>query len=412
MNSGPPRRGILPVKTNGTVLLHLDFLLAGIVMTFLGPMLPSLSARWSLNDTQSGSLIFAEFFSSLFGMLLSSLSVQRLGYRKTLIIGLALMPLGVAFLAWGPWLWGIACICVFGVGYGITTPAGNLRTAEINPGRSASALSVINAVWGVGAMSSPFLVDIALRAHQPRLFLFGTAGLLVLLLLALLLSRFVPDTHVEQVESGDTVQSIWQIRILPVICALFFVYVGTETCFGNWVAMYARRMAPDDHSFAVRMPAFFWGALLAGRALAPLALKFRRETSVAKIGLLFALLGGGALVAARGTTLIAIGSLFAGIGLASIYPISVSLLASWFGRASRRVSGAVFGSGNVGGALMPLMVGAVSTLSGGLRIGFFVPLMGVVFMLGFYALEQTKIKTFTTEDPGLQRGRLTEENLR
>jgi len=133
---------------------------------------------------------------------------------------------------------------------------------------------------------------------------------------------------------------------------------------------------------------------------------------VAKIGLLFALLGGGALVAARGTTLIAIGSLFAGIGLASIYPISVSLLASWFGRASRRVSGAVFGSGNVGGALMPLMVGAVSTLSGGLRIGFFVPLMGVVFMLGFYALEQTKIKTFTTEDPGLQRGRLTEENLR
>jgi fucose permease len=412
MNSGPPRRGILPVKTTGTVLLHLDFLLAGIVMTFLGPMLPSLSARWSLNDTQSGSLIFAEFFSSLFGMLLSSLSVQRLGYRKTLIIGLALMPLGVAFLAWGPWLWGIACICVFGVGYGITTPAGNLRTAEINPGRSASALSVINAVWGVGAMSSPFLVDIALRAHQPRLFLFGTAGLLVLLLLALLLSRFVPDTHVEQVESRDTVQSIWQIRILPVICALFFVYVGTETCFGNWVAMYARRMAPDDHSFAVRMPAFFWGALLAGRALAPLALKFRRETSVAKIGLLFALLGGGALVAARGTTLIAIGSLFAGIGLASIYPISVSLLASWFGRASRRVSGAVFGSGNVGGALMPLMVGAVSTLSGGLRIGFFVPLMGVVFMLGFYALEQTKIKTFTTEDPGRQRGRLTEENLR
>ena len=59
-------------------------------MTFLGPMLPSLSVRWSLNDTQSGSLIFAEFFSSLFGMLLSSLSVQRLGYRKTLIIGLAL----------------------------------------------------------------------------------------------------------------------------------------------------------------------------------------------------------------------------------------------------------------------------------------------------------------------------------
>jgi fucose permease len=160
------------------------------------------------------------------------------------------------------------------------------------------------------------------------------------------------------------------------------------------------------------MPAFFWGALLTGRAFAPLALKFRRETSVAKIGLFLALLGGIALVAARGTNLIAIGSLLTGVGLATIYPISVSLLASWFGKASRRVSGAVFGSGNIGGALMPLMVGAVSTVAGGLRFGFLVPLAGVVFMLGFYALEQTKIKTFTTETTELDGGRLTEQKLR
>ena len=407
MNSGPPGRGKLPITTDGTVLLHIDFVLTGIVMTFLGPMLPSLSARWHLNDTQSGSLIFAEFFSSMFGMLLSGVSVQRFGYRKTLILGLTLMPLGVALLAFGSGLWGIASICIFGVGYGMTTPAGNLRTAEINPGRSASALSVINAVWGIGAMSSPFLVDFALRSGQPKLFLFGTAAGLGILLVALTLTRFVPDTRAEEVEQGQE-RSIWQIRILPLICILFFVYVGTETCFGNWVAMYARRMAPNDHSFATRMPAFFWGALLAGRALAPLALKFRRETSVAKIGLFLALLGGIALVAARGTNLIAIGSLLTGVGLASIYPISVSLLATWFGNASRRVSGAVFGSGNIGGALMPLMVGTVSTVAGGLRFGFLVPLAGVVFMLGFYALEQTKIKTFTAEGTELHRGRLTE----
>ena len=396
MNSGPPRSGKFPITTDGTVLLHIDFVLTGVVMTFLGPMLPSLSTRWSLNDTQSGSLIFAEFFSSMFGMLFSGISVQRLGYRKTLIIGMALMPLGVALLSFGPWLWGIASICIFGVGYGMTTPAGNLRTAEINPGRSAAALSVINAVWGIGAMSSPFLVDFALRAHRPNWFLFGTALSLGLLLVALLLTRFVPDTRVETIEPGQERRSIWEIRVLPLICIVFFTYVGTETCFGNWVAMYARRIDPDNHSLAIRMPSFFWGALLAGRALAPFALKFKRETSVAAVGLSFALIGGVALVAARGATLIAVGSLLTGLGLASIYPISVSLLASWFGNASRRVSGAVFASGNIGGSLMPLMVGSVSTLSGSLRYGFLVPLAGVIFMLGFYALEQSKIKTFTT----------------
>ena len=396
MSSASPPTRKLPLTTNGTVLLHLDFLLAGIVMTFLGPMLPSLAARWAINDTRSGSLIFAEFFSSIFGMLLSEISVQRLGYRKTLLIGLVLMPTGITLLSFGSWLSGIASICIFGVGYGITTPAGNLRTAEINPGNSASALSVINAVWGVGAMSSPFLVDLALRAHQPRTFLFGTAGALCLLLLAVAISRFVPDMRVETENRTIESQSVWQIRILPLICVLFFVYVGAETCFGNWIAMYARRMAPADHSAATRMPAFFWGALLAGRALAPLALKFKHETAVASTGLVLALLGGIALVGARGSGLIVVGSVLAGLGLASIYPISVSLMAAWFGSASRRVSGAVFGSGNVGGALMPLMVGAVSTMTGNLRFGFFVPLVGVAFMLGFYALEARKFKDFAT----------------
>src|SRR5215471_16650731 len=197
MSSARPLARMFPITTDGTVLLHIDFLLTGIVMTFLGPMLPSLSARWSLNDAQSGSLIFTEFFTSMLGMLLSAVSVQRLGYRKTLMIGLTLMPIGVALLAVGPWLWGILSIAIFGVGYGVTTPAGNLRTAEINPARSASALSVINAVWGMGAMSSPFLVDLALRLHQPRLFFFGTAFALGILLLAFALSRFVPDTRAE-----------------------------------------------------------------------------------------------------------------------------------------------------------------------------------------------------------------------
>ena len=81
----------IPVTTSGTTLIHLDFLVTGIVMTFLGPMLPILSTRWSLSDVRAGYLIFAQFFSSMFGMLLSGWLVQRIGYRLTLIIGLVLM---------------------------------------------------------------------------------------------------------------------------------------------------------------------------------------------------------------------------------------------------------------------------------------------------------------------------------
>src|SRR5216683_2402103 len=89
------------IATSGTVLIHADFLLTGIVMTFLGPMLPTLSSRWALTDEQAGYLGFAQFFSSMFGMLSSGALVIRLGYRVTFIIGLLLMATGMVLLADG-----------------------------------------------------------------------------------------------------------------------------------------------------------------------------------------------------------------------------------------------------------------------------------------------------------------------
>lgn len=376
----------IPVATNGIALIHVDFLLTGIVMTFIGPMLPILSARWSLTDARSGSLIFFQFFSSMLGMLLSGVFVQRWGYRFTLIAGAVLMASGMALLASGPWSLGIAAVCILGVGYGLTTPAGNLRTAEINPARSASALNVINAVWGIGAMSSPFLVAIAQRAHRPAYFLYGTAaGLVALLLLPLLLTRFVPDTNAN-VESPLGDKSFWKHNVLPLICLLFFVYVGSETSFGAWIATYARRVDSKAHVFATLTPSFYWGALLLGRALAPIILRFHSPIAIARAGLGVAILGGVALVAAHGITLVVVGAILAGLGLASIFPISVSLLPRWFGASARRASGAVFASGNVGGAVVPWFMGEVSTHFAGLRAAFLVPLLGACAMLAFYVV--------------------------
>jgi fucose permease len=352
-------------------------------MTFIGPMLPILSARWSLTDARSGSLIFFQFFSSMLGMLASGILVQRVGYRLTLIAGAALMALGMALLASGPWMLGIVAVCIMGIGYGLTTPAGNLRTAEINPKKSAAALNVINAVWGIGAMSSPFLVAVAQREHRPAYFLYGTAAALAVLLLALLLTRFVPDTHT-QLDSSVEGKSFWKESILPVICLLFFIYVGTETSFGAWVATYARRVDSRAYTFATLTPSFYWGALLLGRAVAPLLLRFHSPIAIARGGLIIALTGGLALVDAHNIQLVIVGAVLAGLGMAAIFPISVSLLPGWFGASARQASGAVFASGNIGGAVVPWFMGEVSTHAAGLRAAFLVPLLGVSAMLAFY----------------------------
>jgi len=279
-------------------------------------------------------------------------------------------------------------VCVLGFGHGVTTPAGNLRTAEVNPQRRASALSVINAVWGIGAVSSPFLAGIAQRAHKTPLFLYGTAAALLTLLLAFALARFEPDTRARATRPPAPGDSIWNHRMLPVICVLFFIYVGTEVSFGGWLASYAHRMNGDagQHSFWAMTTSFFWGALLVGRALAPLALKFHKETAVARVGLTLALAGGLTIVAAHDMAMLIPGAALAGLGMASIFPISVSLLPRWFEKSAASSSSLVFASGNTGGAVLPWLVGVVSTHTGSLRSGFVVPLVGVAAMLGFYVV--------------------------
>ncbi len=385
----------IPFATNGVALLHLNFLLTGIVMTFLGPMLPMLAARWSITDAVSGRLYLTQFISSMFGMLASAPTVQRRGYRFTFIVGLIAMASGMALLASGPFSRGIVAVAILGFGHGITTPAGNLRTADINPQRSASALNLINAVWGLGAMTPPLLLKLVSELHHPTWFLYGTSAALTVLLIGFALAKFVPDEHSEAGVSQRTTLRIFSI--LPVICALFFIYVGAETAFGGWVATHARRIGSGNGSWWEFAPFFFYGSMLVGRLTAPLALRHRREIRVAEIGLTVALLGAVSLVVAHSVPLVICGAILAGLGLASIFPISVSFFPAWFGESSRLASGPIFACGNMGGAVLPWLVGVVSTHSGSLRFALVVPLMSVVAMLSFYGVQDLRRKRVLVE---------------
>jgi fucose permease len=371
-----------------TLLVHINFLVTGIVMTFLGPMLPLLSARWGINDALAGRLFLVQFVSSMLGMFCSAPVVQRYGYRTTFIIGLILMATGMTVLGTASYWIGVVAVGTLGAGHGITTPAGNLRTAEVNPQRSASALNVINAVWGIGAMSPAFLIDIARKFHHPAWFLYGTSIALAILLLAFTVFRFVPDSNTAGLHPRAGRIGAWpNTSMLLIVSAVFFLYVGAETAFGQWVATYAHRLEPGRTMWTL-MPSFFYGALLAGRMSAPFALRFVPETTLASTGLTLGFLGGLSLLGAPNLTWIMGGSLLAGFGLASIFPISVSLFPRWFRDSARGASGPVFASGNMGGAVLPWVVGMISAHFGSLRLGFFVPMVAVSVLLVFYIFQE------------------------
>src|SRR6266850_6387170 len=375
---------VLVRARSGTMLVHAAFVLTGVMTTLLGPMLPVFSARWVLSDSQAGYLFTAQFATSILGVAVSSVLVHRYGYRLTLVFGLGFMAVGAGALARASWTVGLVSVCVYGFGLGLTIPTANLLIAELHPDRRAAALNLLNFSWGIGAVCCPFVVAALQRSQRTSLLLFGITVCLALVAILMGCIRMPADTKGNSPKRPAFEKKIWTSRFVPVLGALFFIYVGTENSIGGWVASYARRIDTSSGTFWALTPSFFWGALLLGRALAPVILRHVRETTLACAGLVLASLGILVLLIANTMALVVVGASMAGFGLASVFPINIAMLSQWFGEMASRVGGVMFALSSLGGATVPWLVGALSSRFGSLRIGLIVPLLGSIAMLFLY----------------------------
>src|SRR5579872_6924488 len=102
-----------------TYVGYICFLPIGIATVLLGPILPTLSARWSLNYAQAGALFNAQYFAATCAVACSGALAARWGFRFPIKIGLLLMTIGLSFLLSSSKLVGILCIGCYGGGLGL-----------------------------------------------------------------------------------------------------------------------------------------------------------------------------------------------------------------------------------------------------------------------------------------------------
>lgn len=368
-----------------TVAAHAAFVPIGIVTVLLGPLLPTLSAKWSLDYAQAGSLFTVQFLASTVGVTLSGFCVTRWGFRFAIKAGLLLMAVGVAGLPFSSRILGSACIGLYGFGFGVAVPAANLLVAEVHTVGRSAALNLLNFSWSVGAVACPFMVAAAVRAHHVPLLLAGFASLLfcVALGIAAMPARIVEPRTSRGSNAKPAAAVDWTGNPVLLLAALFFLYVGVENSFGGWIATYAKTLGELSLAVALMSPSFFYSAMMLGRWLASLALKRVEEVALARAGLLMACAGMAWLLLSKTVLGVLGGATLAGFGLAAVYPITISLLSREFGESASRVGSLMFTVANLGGASLPWVVGYFSEHFGSVRAGMVVPLMaaGMIFML-------------------------------
>lgn len=369
-------------------VIHIGFILIGVINTLLGPILPLLSVRWRLDDTQAGSLFFVQSVAAIVGSGLTGPFIRRFGFPSLLIGGFALMSASTACLGFGRWQLGVIWISGVGLSLGLTIPVINLMISELNPGRRAAALSLLNLAWGVGAVTGPVLIPTLSRATGLSFALLIVA--MPVALIAALVGRSASSLLVNPlIVSGEpgphsTTARLWFSAYPLLTAALVFINIGTESAMGGWIASYVRRLAPSSQLSWAAAPSLFWAGLLAGRAAAPFILWRVREVKMVLCGMFVAVGGMLVVLLSSATGLVLLGVSLAGLGLAPAFPTTIALFTGRFGRDAARLTGTLFMLAGLGAAVFPWIVGAASTHYHGLRVGLIVPLLGGLLMLAIH----------------------------
>lgn len=368
---------------------QIAFLPTGILTTLLGPMLPILIARWVLNDTQAGNLFLVQFMASLAGVQLSGLFLSRWGFRPAFLSGLLLMACGVSTLYSGSRSLGLVSVAVYGLGLGLIVPTDNLLIAEISTGSGLSspsgAVSLLNFFWGVGAVFCSLLVAWT-AAHRLLPFFFGSVAFFLLLLA--LAMRHLPFPPAEKSAASST---SWRVLVkspaIWLFAVVFFLYPGVETAVGGWISSYVSRMGPRAAAISSLMPAFFWSALTAGRAVGTAFLRHFSERLVLRAG--YAAGAGGIALMLWAPTLsgVIVGALVTGVSFATLYPITLARFSQHFGIAARSIGAIMFSLASIGPAVIPWIVGVISHATGSLRAGLLLPLVATVILFLIHLTE-------------------------
>jgi FHS family glucose/mannose:H+ symporter-like MFS transporter len=246
------------------------------------------------------------------------------------------------------------------------------------PQRMGAALAVANFSWSAGSVACPLLAAQFLR-HATGGAAFALVGLLALpfALLPLLADR---DDLNDSTSLGPAPTGIREATTILYFALLAFLYVGIEASVGNWMSTYATRTIAWTFAGSTLAVAFFWAALLFGRAITPAMLTWLPEHRLYRVSVIGTIAAVSLLLAAHNPLTLLVGAALTGLSLAPVFPLILALFLAEIGGS--RNAGWVFAVAGLGGAVLSWLTGIVSSSTGSLRVGLLVPDAAALLMLG------------------------------
>lgn len=397
----PQTRHVGLLKT----LLHIIFFLSGIATVLIGQILPVLARHFTLSDLQVSFFFPAQFAGSVCGTLLSSRFARANNYMTATMLGGTAMGCGELLLNFDSYGVCLAGFGFVGLGVGLTLPSINMMIVEINPQRTAAALSLLNFCWGLGAIVSKPFVDFLSSADALGITTVVLAG--PLLFFSVLLRMAAGPIHrpAADVPAHDPLDtevvsprpSIWRTPLAWSIALFNLIHVGFESGMGGWLTTYTGRVEGEPVVHWLSPILLYFLFFVFGRGVAPVLFRFLNENKMLFLGLSIILAGMVVTLSAGTVIVLSLGSAIAGFGTSWIFPTNVARFSKIFGPAATRQATPLFVCGTFGAATATWLIGYFSDRAGNLRAGMFV----LVVSIGLLIVLQTVLSLRTSR--GMRR---------
>lgn len=402
------------------IVLTSLFFMWGLITSLNDILVPHLKAAFALNYVRAALIQFC-FFGAYFVMSFpSGYLVERNGYKRGIIIGLAIA--GIGCLAFYPaaglrsYALFLGALFVLASGITLLQVAANPYVTILGPPQSASSrLTLTQAFNSLGTTLGPLLgsMFILSSGHADAAAQTASASsadarvvqipylvlAAVLFLIAVVIGRSALPARGElELASGAAPSpvdgaahspiasraSIWTYRHLVLGAIAIFVYVGAEVSIGSFLVnfMGQRTIAALPPAVAGRYLSIYWGGAMVGRFIgSALMLRIRPAHVLAANAAVVAILIVIAMASAGHTAmwaLLAVG-LFNSIMFPTIFALAIDGLGEHTGEGSGVLCMAI-----VGGAIVPEIQAWLAD-SIGLLYSFVVPFLCYLY-IGFYGL--------------------------
>jgi MFS transporter, FHS family, L-fucose permease len=294
-------------------LLATLFFMWGFITVINNTLLPHLRSVFDLNYTQTTLIESVWFIAYFVASIPSAKLIERIGYQKSLVVGLMIMAAGALGMVLAASLpsYGVTLIMLFVIASGITLlqVAANPYVAVVGPTETASSrLNLVQALNSAGTMLAPLfgaylilgrsvggtvkegtvLTPAERLADAHSVVLPYVLVAIVLVVLAVVIARFpLPamgsaTSRVAREERKH--HSLWRHRNLVFGVPAIFIYliaeIGVANLFVNFVSQ--PTIANLTHEQAGRYLTFLWGGMMVGRFVGSAIMqKVRAETVLA-----------------------------------------------------------------------------------------------------------------------------------